>query len=91
MPLAKGLGSHSLLILGMSAMQNQHRTSDHGAADFGATGAPRTLFTGLMRCPNCKSSRPMIIKGLRPAMVSDTDRITYRCTACGAERTEQNK
>lgn len=72
-------------------MQNQHQTSsqtsDHGSAAETA-GAP---FTGLVCCRDCKSSRPMIIKALHPRVISDTDRITYRCTACGAERTEPAK
>jgi len=33
----------------------------------------------------------MVIKALHPGVVSDHDRITYRCTACGAERTEPAK
>lgn len=66
-------------------MQNQHPVSDQG------TGAAPALFTGLVRCTRCKSSRPMVIKALHPGVVSDNDRITYRCTACGAERTEPSK
>jgi hypothetical protein len=79
----------------MSAMQNQQDTQHHAARQTGhqttVPDAAATPFTGLVCCRDCKSSRPMIIKALHPGVVSDTDRITYRCTACGAERTEPAK
>jgi DNA-directed RNA polymerase subunit RPC12/RpoP len=65
-------------------MQNHY----HAARDRAAADAAPTPFTALVRCPECTSSRPMIIKALHPGLVADADRITYLCTSCGAEKTE---
>ena len=65
----------------------QHQDQTIGVA---IAGAP-TVMAGLTRCPECRSSRPMIIKSLHPGLVAEGDRITYRCSVCGAEKTEPAK
>ncbi|WP_315831146.1 hypothetical protein [Bradyrhizobium prioriisuperbiae] len=66
-------------------MQHQDQAIDAAAR------GPSTTMTGLTRCPDCRSSRPMIIKALRPGLKAEGDRITYRCSVCGTEKTEPAK
>jgi hypothetical protein len=45
----------------------------------------RTFFDALVHCPKCQSSRPMVVKTIKPGRFGGRDEIIYQCVQCEAE------
>jgi hypothetical protein len=44
------------------------------------------IVPSIVYCPECLTPRPMAIKSIKIALLGRGDKITYRCTKCGAEK-----